>query len=68
MFEVYSEMIRYFGDDDPTTRTMLEGILKDEEEHASDLSDLLYIIDPHTGKTEGQDPAIEPLKAPKCAA
>jgi bacterioferritin len=61
VIEVYSEMIRYFGDNDSTTRTMIEGILRDEEEHASDLSDLLYVIDPKTGKTEGQDPGTDPL-------
>ena len=37
----YRELIRYFGDDDPTTRTMIEEILKVEEEHASDMLDLL---------------------------
>src|SRR5688572_24678478 len=37
----YSEMIRYVGDGDPTTRRMLEGILAVEEEHADDLSTLL---------------------------
>jgi bacterioferritin len=62
VIEVYSDMIRYFGNNDPTTRIMIEQILKDEEEHASDLSDLLYIIDPQTGKTEGQDPGTEPLR------
>ena len=62
VIEVYSEMIRYFGDNDPTTRVMIEKILRDEEEHASDLSDLLYVIDPHTGKTEGQDPGTAPLR------
>jgi bacterioferritin len=39
--EHYSELIRYFGDDDPTTRVMLEGILAVEEEHADDMHDLL---------------------------
>jgi len=39
--ESYSEMIRYLGDDDSTTRRMLEGILAMEEEHADDLSNLL---------------------------
>src|ERR1043166_952066 len=34
VIEVYQEMIRYFGDKDPTTRVMLEKILSDEEEHA----------------------------------
>lgn len=37
----YSEMIRFVGDGDPTTRRMLEGILAKEEEHADDLSTLL---------------------------
>jgi len=37
----YRELIRYFGDDDPTTRVMLEGILTVEEEHATDMNDLL---------------------------
>ena len=37
----YSEMIRYLGSDDPTTRRMLEGILAVEEEHADDLATLL---------------------------
>src|SRR5438477_10927320 len=46
VIEVYTEMIRYFGDNDPTTRVMVEKILRDEEEHATDLTDLLYIVDP----------------------
>jgi bacterioferritin len=37
----YAEMIRYLGDDDPTTRRMLESILASEEEHAEDLISLL---------------------------
>ena len=37
----YRELVRYFGEDDPTTRVMLEGILGVEEEHASDMLDLL---------------------------
>jgi bacterioferritin len=37
----YGEMIRYLGNDDPTTRRMLEGILAKEEEHAEDMSNLL---------------------------
>ena len=65
VIEVYSDMIRHFGNNDPTTRTMVEKILRDEEEHASDLSDLLYIIDPQTGKTEGQDPGTDPLRSKK---
>jgi bacterioferritin len=37
----YAEVIRYLGDDDSTTRRMLEGILASEEEHAEDLISLL---------------------------
>jgi bacterioferritin len=39
--ESYSEMIRYIGDGDSTTRRMLEGILALEEEHAEDMKTLL---------------------------
>ncbi len=39
--ETYREMARWFGEDDPTTRRLLEGILEQEEEHADELSDLL---------------------------
>ncbi len=35
------ELVRYFRDDDPTTRLMLERILAVEEEHADDMHDLL---------------------------
>lgn len=37
----YREMIGYLGNDDPTSRRMLEGILAMEEEHADDLVSLL---------------------------
>ena len=43
--ESYSEMIRFFGDGDPTSRRMLEEILAKEEEHANDLADLLKRMD-----------------------
>ena len=39
--ESYSEMIRYIGDGDVTTRRMLESILAVEEEHAEDMKTLL---------------------------
>jgi bacterioferritin len=42
----YAEMIRYIGDNDPTTRRMLEGILAKEEEHADDLANMLESLDP----------------------
>ena len=37
----YREMALYIGDDDPTTKRMLEQILEVEEEHADDLKQLL---------------------------
>ena len=43
----YSEMIRFFGDGDPTSRRLMEEILAKEEEHANDLRDLLHKVDTH---------------------
>ncbi len=43
----YRELIRYFGEDDPTTTRMLKWILSVEEEHADDMHDLLVA---HEGK------------------
>jgi len=42
----YREIIKYFGQDDPTSRTMLEAILTQEEEHAAELADLLFAVEP----------------------
>lgn len=39
--ESYRQMIALIGDKDPTTRRLLEDILRDEEEHADELKDLL---------------------------
>ena len=47
--ESYTEMARYFGEKDPTTRRMIEGILAVEEEHADDLASLLATLDPSKG-------------------
>ncbi len=38
---VYRKLIDWFGTGDPTTRRMIEKILKDEEDHADELADLL---------------------------
>jgi len=43
--ESYSEMARFIGEGDPTTRRLLEQILAVEEEHADDLVTLLSQID-----------------------
>ncbi len=39
--ESYSEIIRYFGDNDPTSRRLMEDILANEEEHAEDMRTLI---------------------------
>jgi bacterioferritin len=41
--DAYHALIRYIGDNDPTTRTMLEGILAQEEAHADELSDWIKL-------------------------
>jgi len=43
----YRELVRYFGNNDPGTRNMIEDILRVEEEHANDMHDLLVA---HEGK------------------
>jgi bacterioferritin len=48
--ESYREMIRYFGERDPTSRVMMEEILAKEEEHADELTDLLFAVEPATGQ------------------
>jgi bacterioferritin len=47
--DTYGEMARYFGENDPTSRRMIEGILAKEEEHANDLADMLATFDPTKG-------------------
>lgn len=54
----YRDMIKFLGDQDPTTRRMMEGILAVEEEHADDLADLLVAF---PAGTETQARAV-PLK------
>jgi bacterioferritin len=39
--ETYTQMARWLGDDDPTSRRVIEKILAKEEEHAGDLAQLL---------------------------
>lgn len=37
----YRDLTRFFGENDPTTRYMIERILTDEEEHVNEMHDLL---------------------------
>jgi bacterioferritin len=48
--ETYSEIVRWLGTDDPTSRSLIEGILKVEEEHADDLKTLLETLKPRKKK------------------
>lgn len=42
----YGDIVRYLGNDDVTSRRMMEGILAVEEQHADDLAKLLVTLDP----------------------
>ncbi len=54
----YREIVQYLGNDDPTTRRMMEDILANEEEHAEDLKTML----------EDLGRAIEPARPTRAAA
>jgi bacterioferritin len=41
----YREIARYLGDQDPTSRRIMEDILAQEEEHADDMAGLLEGLD-----------------------
>ena len=41
VIEIYRDLIRYFAEKDPTTRTLIERVLAQEEDHANDMHDLL---------------------------
>lgn len=67
--QTYREMVNYFGDKDPTSRVMMEGILAMEEEHADDMADLLFAVKPDnidvTTKLYGTDEVAETSDAGK---
>lgn len=42
----YREIVQYLGNDDPTTRRLMEAILAVEEEHADDMMNLLQEVVP----------------------
>jgi bacterioferritin len=46
--ESYREIANFFGEKDPTSRIMVEEILAKEEEHADELTDLLFAVEPDT--------------------
>jgi bacterioferritin len=46
--ETYREIVTYFGEQDPTSRLLMEQILTAEEKHADDLANLLFAVEPTT--------------------
>jgi bacterioferritin len=70
--ETYSEIVRWLGNDDPTTRRLMEDILKMEEEHADDLATLLATLPrsargrarPTAGAAAGASPARQARPGP----
>jgi bacterioferritin len=63
VIKMYSDIITFFGEADPVSRRMFESILKDEEDHADEIADLLYTVDPETGKTVEQFTGDHVMKA-----
>lgn len=57
--DVYQRFIEHFGLKDPTTRTMFEHIKAEEEQHADELSELLFIVNPHSGEARGDAPGTD---------
>jgi bacterioferritin len=62
VIDVYQRFIEHFGMKDPTTRTMFEHIKGEEEKHADELSELLFIADPHSGADRRSDPWVADAK------
>ena len=58
----YSEIIRYLGTNDPTSRRVLEEILAKEEEHADDMKTLIETLagieDSNKSVTAKTDPRL----------
>jgi bacterioferritin len=48
VIEIYRRMVSWFGNDDPTSRRLMERLLGDEEDHANDLASLLATVDTRT--------------------
>src|SRR6478672_8497893 len=44
--QTYREMVAFFGEKDSTSRRLMEEILAVEEEHADDIADLLFAVEP----------------------
>jgi bacterioferritin len=56
----YNEIIRYLGDNDPTSRRVMEEILAKEEEHANELKTLIETL-AHL-ESQSPKPGVQPVK------
>jgi bacterioferritin len=54
VIKMYGDIVSFFGEADPVSRRLFEDLLADEEDHADEIADLLYTVDPTTGKTVEQ--------------
>jgi bacterioferritin len=54
VIETYREIVRFFGQKDPVSRLLMEGILAKEEEHADELADLLFAVEPESGEVSSR--------------
>jgi len=68
VIDVYQRFIEHFGMKDPTTRALFEHIKGEEEKHADELSEMLFVVDPRTGADRGvalgsEDVALQPETA-----
>ena len=54
VIKIYSDVVTFFGSADPVSRRLFEELLQDEEDHADDIADLLYTVDPESGKVVEQ--------------
>ena len=66
--ESYSEIIRYLGENDPTSRRVMEHILAKEEEHAEDIKTLLENVSQEEQQRETSEKSQQPgQKNPRVA-
>jgi bacterioferritin len=54
VIETYRELVRYFGHKDPVSRRIMEEVLTNEEEHADELADMLFAVEPESGETSSR--------------
>jgi len=72
VIETYREMTHFFGQKDPVSRRLMEEILAKEEEHADEMADLLFAVEPESGEVSrrlyfkdeipGESDAGQPVK------